>query len=300
VAPGTYGARGASNELWHSGTARARITVMGQPGARRPIVRGFTRLAGAHLRLSGLVFAGPTGNVQPARGDNPGGEQVVVAITGDDVTISDSVVRDGAWHAGIYVDGADGTRLIGNHIHDNGNRSDRAHANLDHGIYWARGTGQITNNVIERNVARGIQLYPAASGVVVTHNTIVGNGRSGIQLGAQASNNVIANNIVAFNRGSGIRSSDLAGGNNQVVNNLVWSNDAGNIGPQKEGLSFARTIEADPRLRRATYCPERGSPAIDRALSTYSPSQDYRGTRRVRRDADLGACELTPNERGSS
>jgi parallel beta-helix repeat protein len=300
VAPGTYGARGTTTDARRNGTPQARITIMGQPGARRPIIRGFTRLAGSHLRVSGLVFAGPTGRVQPSHGDNPGGEQVVVTITGDDVTISDSVIRDGAWHAGIYVDGADGTRIVGNHIHDNGNRSDPSQANVDHGIYWARGSGQITNNVIERNVARGIQLYPRATNVVVSHNTIVGNGRAGIQLGAQSSGNLVANNIVAFNRGSGIRSASLAGGGNRVLNNLVWSNDDGNIGPETDGLSIASTIVADPRLHRGTYCPQRGSPALDRGLAAYAPSQDYRGTRRQRSGADLGACELTRRERGSS
>jgi hypothetical protein len=180
VLRGSYGARGRTLHARRSGTANARITVTGPPRGGRPVIRGFVRMAGSHLRFSRLVFDGPTGRVQPTRSDNPRGEQVVVAITGDDVTISDSVVRDSAWHAGIYVDGSEGARLVRNHVYGNGNRSDRSHANLDHGIYWARGSGLVANNVIEDNVARGVQLYPRPHGVLVAHNTVVGNGRAGI------------------------------------------------------------------------------------------------------------------------
>jgi hypothetical protein len=292
VLRGTYGARGRTINARRNGTAKAPISVTGPPHGRRPVIRGFVRMAGSHLRFSRLVFDGPTGRVQPTRRDNPRGEQVVVAITGDDVTISGSVVRDSAWHAGIYVDGSEGARLVRNHVYANGNRSDRSHANVDHGIYWARGSGLVANNVIERNVARGIQLYPRANGVLVAHNTVVDNGKAGIQVGDGATKNVIASNIVAFNDGSGIRSSDLRLSGNHVINNLVWGNGEGNIGPETHGLRVSRTTEADPRLDSATYCPRPGSPAIDRGLFEYAPADDYHGERRRRRAADLGACEV--------
>ena len=291
VLPGSYGRRGRTLDARRSGTADALISITGPPRGRRPVIRGFVRLAGSHLSFSRLEFDGPTGPVQPARPNNPTGEQVVVSISGDDVTISDSVVRDSAWHAGIYVDGSRGARLVRNHIYANGNRSERAHANVDHGIYWARGSGLVANNVIERNVARGIQLYPAARGVLVTHNTVLANGRAGIQVGDKAARNVVAGNIVAFNRGSGIRSSDLRSSRNHVINNLVWANGDGDIGPEKDGLQVSRTTVADPRLHPATLCPRPGSPAIDRGTRAYAPADDYRGEARRRRTADLGACE---------
>jgi hypothetical protein len=286
---GVYGARGRTLDARRNGRAGAPITVTGPPRGPRPVIRGFVRMAGSHLRFSRLVFDGPTGRVQPARRDNPSGEQVVVAITGDDVTISDSVVRDSAWHAGIYVDGSEGARLVRNHVHGNGNRSARSHANLDHGIYWARGSGLVANNVVERNVARGIQLYPRPRGVLVAHNTVTANGKAGIQVGDGAARNVVAGNIVAYNGGSGIRSSDLRGSTNHVVNNLVWANGDGDIGPETRGLHVSRTTVADPRLR--SYCPGPGSPAIDRGLLSFAPADDFRGDRRHRPTADLGACE---------
>lgn len=288
---GSYGRRGRTLTARRSGTVDAPITITGPPRGSRPVIRGFVRVAGSHLSFSRLVFDGPTGPVQPARPGNPSGEQVLVSISGDDVTISDSVVRDSAWHAGIYVDGSRSARLVRNHIYGNGNRSDRAHANVDHGIYWARGSGLVANNVIERNVARGIQLYPAARGVLVTHNTVLANGRAGIQVGDEATRNIVADNIVAFNRGSGIRSSDLRRSRNHVINNLVWGNGDGDIGPETRGLQVSRTRVANPRLHPATYCPQPGSPAIDRGTRVYAPADDYRGQARRRRTADLGACE---------
>ncbi len=297
VLPGAYGKRGRTLDARRSGTADAPISITGPRHGRRPVIRGFVRMAGSHLDFSRFVFDGPTGRVQPTHPRNPGGEQVVVAVTGDDVTISDSVVRDSAWHAGIYVDGSEGALLVRNHIHANGNRADPSHANVDHGIYWARGSGLVANNVIERNVARGIQLYPDARGVLVAHNTVVANGKAGIQLGDHATGNVVASNVVAFNGGSGIRSSDLERSGNHVINNLVWANRDGNIGPETHGLDVSRTTVADPRLRSAKYCPRPGSPVIDRGLFAYAPADDYRGDRRRRRAADLGACEVTAPER---
>jgi hypothetical protein len=297
---GSYGARGAELRFDRSGTAREPITIMGEPRGRRPSLRGGVRIDGDYVRLTGLLFDGPTGPVLERSPENPNGEQVVVAILGSGVTISDSVVRGGLWHAGIYVEGGAGIRIVGNYIRDNGDRAAPAQDNLDHGIYWGRGSGLIADNVIEHNLARGIQLYPHAEGVLVTHNTIVGNGKAGIQLGQDATGNVIVNNIVAYNAGSGIRSSDLEDGSNRVFNNLVWANREGNIGRETNGLEIGSTFVADPRLERGRrLCPTPRSPAIDRALRRYSLSTDLRGVTRRGRRPDIGACELTRRERRS-
>ncbi len=117
-------------------------------------------------------------------------------------------------------------RLLGNWIHDNG-----TNATFDHGIYWSLGTGGvIANNVIEKNRAFGIHLYPDANNILVTSNTVVGNGKSGILVagnaGSSSDGNTIVNNIVASNTEYGIRSywSGAVGSGNSVMTNLGYGN----------------------------------------------------------------------------
>lgn len=181
LAKGVHGARGATVDVEATGTAAHPITITSDPEGPRPRVRGYFRVTGSHLRIERIAFEGPTGRVQSRSAANPDGEDVQVAIMyGTDVVIADCEVRDNAWHAGIYVYDATKVRVLDNHIHDNGDRDNTANANLDHGIYWSKGSGRIAGNVIEDNFAYGIQLYPEPNDVTVVDNTITGNGRGGI------------------------------------------------------------------------------------------------------------------------
>ena len=153
--PGTYGAPGGTTTIQARGTRARPITLTAAPGGRRVRIKGLVRVSGSHLRLLRLLFEGPTGAVRRPSPDNPRGEEVPLAIYGNDVTIAASEIRGSAWHAGIYLDGVKGARIVANYIHDNGDRSDPAQANLDHGIYWSSGSGVVANNVVTRNLARG-------------------------------------------------------------------------------------------------------------------------------------------------
>lgn len=294
VRAGFYGARGRTLSVRARGTTHQPISIVGDPRGTLPRIRGHVKITGSHLRLSGLLFDGPSGRVQRVSRRNPKGEQVLVAVNGTDVTIARSVIRKSAWHAGIFVSGAKRAQIVGNHIYSNGDRSEPSQANNDHGIYWSSGWGLVANNVIDGNVARGVQLYPDAAGVIVAHNVVVNNGRAGVQIGDDSTNNVVVNNIVAFNGASGIRSADLDGSGNRVLNNLVWGNADANIGPEIEGLTIRGTFEEDPRFSgRGDYCPTSGSPAVDWALPEYAVRTDYFGTvRAMHGPPDIGACEL--------
>ncbi len=291
---GTYGARGTTTTADANGTATAPITFMGHPGQPKPQILGHFKIDGDYLRFSGLFFNGPTGRVKGISTDNPKGEQVQVTINGDHDTISDSEIANSDWHAGIYLSGAEDTRIVGNYIHDNGDDGSCCYEyqwNSSHGIYFSSGSGLIANNVIEDNLARGVQLYKHPHHVLVTENTIVRNGRAGVQVAVDTANSTVANNVVAYNGDTGIRSHSLSGAGNLVINNLLWENAYPSR--NRDGLTLRDNVTANPRfVNSAYYRVQRGSPAIDHANASYAVSNDHDGVRRPQGGApDIGAFE---------
>jgi parallel beta-helix repeat protein len=288
---GSYGALGAVTAIGLSGTAAAPITIMGHPSEPRPVLAGYVKITGSHLRISNILFDGPTGRVLAATSSNPDGEEVQVSVMyGTDVEIRRSEVRDNAWHAGIFVWNATDVRLLGNYIHDNGDRSDPAQANFDHGIYWCSGSGTVANNVVENNYSYGVHLYPDAAGVTVKHNTIVGNDRGGVILAEAVSNSRVVNNIVAGNASYGIRGYAITGTGNVARGNLLWANGGRNLdGP---GIAYSANLEGDPQfVGAADYHLRATSPAVNRGLVAEGVSTDHEW--RARDSApDVGAYEL--------
>jgi hypothetical protein len=267
VAPGTYGRRGTRLRIDRDGTSDNRITVRGEPGASRPRILGHVRIDGDHVRLDHLLLDGPTGPLLPRTAANPRGEEVEVWVRGHDVELSDCEVRQSAWHAGIFVTGDD-VRLLGNHIHDNGDPGQASAANLDHGIYWDSGSGLLANNLIDHNVAFGIHLYRHPAGVKVVHNTVVRNGRSGIILSAAASDVDVSSNIVALNARPDL-SFDLHGTGNSATGNLFWSNGGTGV-TATDGIQVADNVVADPLFAGPDdFRPARGSPAGRRGLGAF-------------------------------
>ena len=297
LAPGTYGERGSTIEFSTSGEDGAPIVFRGDPEQERPQLLGAVRVRADHLRLGHLLLDGPTGPVQEPSEENPSGEQVQLSLdnegeTVEDIGIFDSEIRGSDWHAGIFLTHAEDIQIAGNYIHHNGDETDPGQANLSHGIYWASGSGVIVNNVVEGNVARGVQLFPEPSGVSVIHNTIVGNGAAGVQVAKYSEGNLIANNIVAFNGDAGIRSDSLARGDNLATTNLLWEN-AGTAEEDGEFLVIADSLNADPAFAgEGDYELTEGSAAVDAADPERSVDADYLGRGRPRGEGpDLGAFE---------
>ncbi len=306
---GVHGARGAEIFMTASGTQASPITLRGYPGEAMPTILGYFPIGGQYIVISGLLFDGPTGLVN-ANPPNPAVERSPIAVYGSNVEINHSEIRNSLSRAGIYLQDAYNTRLIGNYIHDNGNFSDPGTANLDHGIYFGSGSGLIANNLIERNYAFGVHLYPSASNVIVQQNTIVRNGRSGVIIGGwttncpntgcppQPTNNLIVNNIIAFNAYYAFQSFELTTTGHIIKNNILWGNAGGDI-PSDErltrGLTFVNQNNniADPRFVAASnYRLQNGSPAIDAALSPYTQPDDYDFIPRPQGAAsDIGAFE---------
>ncbi|MGI8641324.1 MAG: right-handed parallel beta-helix repeat-containing protein [Pyrinomonadaceae bacterium] len=315
---GDHGARGIEAYMTVSGTPSAPITLKGYPGDARPTILGYFPIGGNNIVISGLLFDGPTGLVDANPNTNPPippREVNLIWISGDNVEINHCEIRKSLAHAGIYLQDADNARIIGNYIHDNGNFNDPSTANLDHGIYFGSGSGLIANNIVEKNYAFGVHLYPSASNVIVQQNTIIKNGKSGVIIGgkttdcqgpcpSQPTNNQVVNNIIALNGLYAIHSHELTTSGHIVRNNLFWQNAAGDIPSDerlKRGLTFQNNIQADPRfVGTSNYHLLTGSPAIDAALNLYTQPDDYDFIVRPQGAAsDIGAFEYTTAGTGS-
>jgi len=296
IEPGSYGARGTTTYFSSAGTAGAPVTFRGNPAAPMPQILGHARVDASYQRLNYLLFDGPTGPVKAPTADNPDGEQVQVSIYGtavNGVEISDSEIRNSGWHAGIYASTANDVRITGNYIHDNGDFADPVQANASHGIYFSSGSGLIANNVIEHNVARGIQLYTNPHDLLIANNTVVANGKSGIQFGTETTNSIAVNNLVAYNGEYGIRSASLTGTGNVVQRNLVWGNRVANLGPPAPGLDVSDNLEAAPRFAGDSWKLAPGSPGVDDGLAEPALGQDLRGAPRPQgAGPDIGAYEV--------
>jgi chitodextrinase len=316
---GTYGARGTNTIADTSGSASAPITFRGYPDEPKPEILGRLKIAGSYLNFDGFLFNGPTGDVGGNAGcaEHPG-ESVLVDIGGSNDKITHSEVRNSYGNAGIYVaaDSGTGISISHNWIHDNGGFGvcGQTLVNGQHGIYWHRGQGRIYDNVIEHNWTRGVQLYSDAHNVVVEYNHIVWNGRAGVIQGGSSSDNVVSDNIVAGNAWNGqCGIYDYNGAALLVTHNVVWHNyDSNTCG---SGMTVSANVTADPlfvdadvdsppaplRVDRrwtvgeagsADYHLGGGSPAIDRASSTYLVAGDYDGVVRPQGVApDIGAFE---------
>ena len=168
--------------------------------------------------VSGFVFEGQT---------SANSNEVLVYVAGGDyVELSGNEIRKAAM-SGVFLSGADGVKIVGNWIHDNGTRW-----NLDHGIYWSSGTsGLIADNVIERNKAFGIQIYPYVDNLTVRANTISANGRGGVIIDGSVENHLIASNTITNNAEHGVRtgSGSAPGPGNTLRDNVMYGNPQGDI-----------------------------------------------------------------------
>lgn len=300
---GNYGARGTRTNWTVSGTSAANITVQAAPGAT-PTLLGFHDISGSYWVANHLLFDGPTGVVNSA--NSPSGEEVLVWAQGNNITIKYSEVRKGLWHAGIYSSG-NNVSIIASYIHDIGPWSNPAQVqtggnanNIDHGIYVGGGNnGRIINNVVEHNLAYGIQLWDAnPTGWVIANNTVVRNGYGtnggGIILWDAVSNTNIFNNIIANNGGYSIsdHGTTSVSSGNTIHNNLAYNNPNGNFN-DGGSASYSSNMVSNPLFVSGTtsdYRLQSGSAAIAAGTTVGAPTTDITGATRPQGVApDMGA-----------
>ena len=280
---------GYNQSLSRSGTSSSRITFTNYPG-EVAVIEGSTRVDAAYVTFlgtpvtaPGLIFSGPGATNM----------DLIDVMYSHDVTFDHVEIRHGAYHAGLYQYGGYNIHVTGCYIHDNGRPG---YINTDQGIYWdaTAGTGNlIANNVIEHNVAMGVQLYPAPVGVVVEENTIVNNGNYGMVV--YGSLHKIVNNILSNNGNSAtnpqMKIDSLS--TFTIDSNIFWSSNT-----RQEGYwdlcachPITHAILKNPMFVNPTshtYTLEVGSPAIKVGNSSYTMSVNKIGVLRTL-PSNLGA-----------
>jgi Right handed beta helix region len=294
----TTNSSGYSQSLSRSGTASSRITFTNYPG-EVAVIEGSTRVDAAYVTFlgtpvtaPGLIFSGPGATNM----------DLVDVMYSHDVTFDHVEIRHGAYHAGLYQYSGYNIKVTGCYIHDNGRPG---YINTDQGIYWdaTAGTGNlIANNVIEHNVAMGVQLYPAPVGVVVEENTIVNNGNYGMVV--YGSLHKIVNNILSNNGNSASNPQmkmDLLAAGLTIDSNLFWNAAwalRGYLNPM--GLAIANAPIGDPLFVdpvHHNYHLQPGSPAAGAGNTQYTQPTDKDGVLR-HLPPDLGAYEV-PSQRSA-
>jgi parallel beta-helix repeat protein len=231
----------------HGGRSAAkRLTIESYGGERATLVgRIYIPRGSNHVTIAQMNLNGRNGAKLPS----PTVDSEDAVFSRDDVTNE---------HTGIcFILGsesygrAERTVLDGNRIHDCG--AEPSH-NQDHGIYLSASDGvRITNNVIFKNVDRGIQLYPDAQGTVIEHNVIDGNGEGVLFSGdgpsssnTRVKSNLITNSKLRYDVESFYPSGTPAGSNNIVRSNCVFGGAQGTIAAQK-GYTATLNKAIDPQ-----------------------------------------------------
>jgi hypothetical protein len=251
----------------------------------RPVLRGQLKISGSNVRVEGLTINGR--GVSLLR-------PLVYIERGRSIVVERLEVT-GSRHSGVFVGGnSRDVTVIACWVHDNGSR-DR----LDHGIAFGHGSrGEISSNVVEGNLAGGIQVYPRYDDVLVNQNTVVANGGFGILVGGERATSddvTVVNNIVAFNGGQGIRTfwGGTVGTGNLAANNIIWRNGEDDV--SREGITQQGNLRIGPGFGDAgagDYRLLRRSSAVGQALGRYTARIDRAGRPRPQgQRPDLGAYE---------
>jgi hypothetical protein len=248
---------------------------------------GRLKIEGGYFCAEGLRFQGRT---------QANMKDVLIYVSGaNHVEILRNEIAN-AFMSGIYVgDEGDSSRdvsIIDNYIHGNG-----THDRLDHGVYFGHvNGGLIANNLVVGNLALGLKIAPEANHSLVAQNTVVSNGLAGILVGGElnwsSNDNLVVNNIVAFSGEWGIRTywEKEVGSGNLALRNLVFANHRGPFLFPRGGMVQQKSILANPKfVSTVDFRLQRGSPAINRAIRSFSMPSDFNGRRRRR--PDLGAFE---------
>jgi len=253
---------------------RDGITLRSFPGERATIAGRLwiTRQAvGVRITDLGLDGRSPSGLPSPT-------------VNGSRATFARNDVTN--HHTGIcFIIGSQrygrprGTTLSRNRVHGCGRRPSRNH---DHGIYVAGADDtRIVDNVIFDNTDRGVQLYPNATRTTITGNIIHGNGEGLIFSGAgrrTSSRTTVTGNILMASR---IRSDVESyyppgtprGVANVVRGNCIFGGRKGTVDVSGGGFTSFDNLEADPVL----VAPARG----DFRLRPGSPCAELLGASRA-------------------
>jgi parallel beta-helix repeat protein len=176
---------------------------------------------GIVIRTSDVVVAGLRIR---GLGERRGGVVVVqgerVALLHNDITATDIVKSTPC----VFVDGASGTTIDGNTIHECTKTTSRNVA--AQGIYVVNSAGTtIANNVVARTSGEGIALSGARR-VAVVRNHVYGN-TNGVYFGPGTTQAMVVNNVIAFSGRNNVHGG--GGSGNLVTSNCLWKGFGGNV-----------------------------------------------------------------------
>ena len=273
-------------EITRGGSFSAPITITSFPGEQATVL-GRLHVADTanNVAIQELTLDGRNGDNLPSptvNGDN-------AAFRDNDVTNRHTSI---CFLLGSREYGrAKGTVIERNRIHNCGLLPPTNH---HHGIYIEAADGaRIIDNWIYDNADRGIQMFPDAQRSYIARNVLDGNGQNVVFSRASANNvvenNVISNSIVRYN----IEDFDLVGGGNVVRRNCLWSTrHPGNAAGILPGIhvGLVDNLATDPGyVNRAAkdYRLLPGSPCLN--LSTAPPPQPKKPAKKRKRPLRLHA-----------
>jgi parallel beta-helix repeat protein len=226
----------------------AGITLTSYPGERATLVgRLYIRRGADGVTVTELNLNGKNATLLPSPTVNASDVRFVANRVTNDHTSICFVIGSNTYGR------AQRTVIRGNRIHDCGRVPS---SNKDHGIYvQAADDTRILDNVIVRNVDRGIQLYPDAQRTLVKGNVIDSNGEGIIFSGSgtTSSNNTVTGNLITFSQirhdvESWYPSGTPAGTGNTVTGNCIFGGVQGEIGTQS-GFTATNNLLVDPGYR---------------------------------------------------
>jgi hypothetical protein len=254
------------------------------------------------------------------------GVSLVVHGTHTDLTIEDNVVREdsgaaggGCW--GIAIDAGYGTPEVFRNVKIRRNLVVNV-GNTGIGVSSCRNCLIENNIVIQNQPVGGVGIAApdrsfspedtASDSIVIRNNTVYfGSTASaviGVQLDEQGSHHVCANNLVFLAGGTltgSYFSLDLPSSSYDLVDynlgfggaqSVKWEQKAGALAAWKTQSGFdAHSLQANPLLPvsatgAAPLMPPSGSPAVNAALASAAPVDDYYGKSR-NNQPDIGALE---------
>jgi copper-binding protein NosD len=219
-------------------TEAARITKSGSPG--RPVRlqgNGSVLRGGIAIRANDVVIGGVRIH---GLGERRRAVVVVqgerVAVLRNEITATD-IVR---WTPCVLVDGASGTTVDGNTIHECTKATSRNVA--AQGIYVVDSTGTtIANNIVARTSGEGIALSGARR-VAIVRNHVYGN-TNGVYLGPGTTQAVVVNNVIAYSGRNNVHGG--GGSGNLVTSNCLWKGFGGNV--SGDGFAAVGNLVRSPR-----------------------------------------------------
>lgn len=193
--------------ITRGGTASQPVVLRGMPSGRRTTISGRIQIArGAdHVVVAGFDLDGR------AVGGVGAGDLPSPTVNGNHARFLDNDVTNHRTRVCFVIGSirgwgrARGTILARNRIHDCGRRGAGGHGNNHHHGIYVEGADdtRIVQNVIFQNADRGIQLYPDAQRTSIVGNVIDANGEGIIFSGAEgfaSSGNVVLRNVVTNSR----------------------------------------------------------------------------------------------------